>query len=74
MTYTIEVHREEKGYYLEINRNPKSNGTKNRIITADSLDDLATKLSTETIKAPTIFQIKYCDGISKIDLRSRMYK
>ena len=74
MTYTIEVHHEETGYYLEINRNPKSNGTKNRIIKANSLDDLATILSTETIKAPTIFQIKYFDGISKRDLRSRIYK
>ena len=73
MTYTIEVHREEKGYYLEINRNPKSNGTKNRIIKANSLDDLATILSTETIKAPTIFQIKYFD-ISESDLRKRMYE
>ena len=57
MTYTIEVHREETEYYLKINRNPNSNGTKNRIIKADSLDDLAKKLSTETIKAPMIFQI-----------------
>ncbi|MBS3162642.1 hypothetical protein J4467_01850 [Candidatus Woesearchaeota archaeon] len=76
MTYTIDAHQNEEGYFLTITRatNNKNAPTTIRIVTARDLNDLASRLEIEAMKAPRVFEVRYFDGISQTDLRNRMRK